>query len=158
MRSPRLALLASGAVTALLVPAISLGLPAGSASGAVSNACSFGQFPNAPGGDSGLSVSCTFASSPGSAETIEDFPQAQWHDGAAWDVTGAVTTSGSATVTASAGHFNAATDINDTISGTGIPADSFIVGVASPTSITLNNKATVSEAADKLVINNSDSR
>ena len=158
MRSPRLALLASGAVTALLVPAISLGLPAGSASGAVSNACSFGQFPNAPGGDSGLSVSCTFASSPGSAETIEDFPQAQWHDGAAWVVTGAVTTSGSATVTASTGHFKASTDINDTISGPGIPADSFIVGVASPTSITLNNKATLSESADKLTINNSTTR
>jgi hypothetical protein len=158
MRSPKLALFASGAVTVLLVPAISLGLPASPASAQISNACSFGQFPNAPGGDSGLSVSCTFASSPGSAETIEDFPQAQWHDGASWAVTGAVTTSGSATVTASTGHFNASTDINDTISGTGIPADSFIVAVASPTSITLNNKATLSESADKLTINNSDTR
>jgi len=159
MHGSRFALLASGAVMALAVPTVALGLPVtGSASASITDGCNFGQFPNSPGGMSGLQVACTFAESPGSAETIEDFPQAVWHDGASWAVTGAVTTALSATVTAATGHFNAATDINDTISGLGIPADSFITTVVSPTQITLNNKATVSESADKLTINNSTTR
>ena len=52
------------------------------------------------------------------------------------------------TVTATTAHFNAATDINDTIA-TGllppIPANTFIIAVNSPTSVTLNHNASVSK-------------
>jgi len=159
MRRSRLALLAPGAVLALGLPVMAAGMPSGSAGAAISDACSFGQYPNAPGGQSQLQVNCTFTNAGSSSnETIEDFPQAVWHDGAAWHLTDGVTTSGSATVTSASGHFNAATDINDTISGTDIPADSFIIAVNSATSITLNNKATAAKTGDTLTINNSDTR
>jgi len=134
-------------------------MPSGSAGAAITNGCSFGQYPNAPGGQSQLAVNCTFTNAGSSSnETIEDYPQAVWHDGAAWHLTGAVTTAGSPTVTAASGHFSAATDINDTISGTNIPANSFIVAVNSATSITLNNKASAATSAGTLTIDNSDTR
>ncbi len=163
MRRSRLALLAPGAVLALGLPVMAAGMPSGSAGAAVTDGCTFGQYPNVPGGQSQLQVSCTFTNADSSSnETVEDFPQAVWHDGAAWQVTGAATTSGSATVTAAAGHFNAATDINDTISGpsgtTFIPADSFIVAVNSPTSVTLNNKVAATKTGQTLTIDNSDTR
>jgi hypothetical protein len=108
-------------------------------------------------------VNCTFTNAGSSSnETIEDFPQAVWHDGASWMATGVSTTSGSATVTAAAGHFNAASDINDTVSGpagsTFIPANSFIVAVNSPTSVTLNNKAAATKTGTTLTIDNSSTR
>ena len=109
-----------------------------------------------------MAVNCTFAGSPGSSETIEDYPQAVWHDGASWTATGVSTTSGSATVTATSAHFNAASDINDTVSGPSgtsfIPADSFIVAVNSPTSVTLNNKAAATKTGETLTIDNSSTR
>ena len=164
MRGSRFALLAPGAVMALMLPVMVLGVPAGTA-GAISNACSFSQYPNAPGGMSGLAVNCTFATSPGSSETVEDYPQAVWHDGASWQVKDGVTTSGSATITSASAHFNAATDINHTVSGPNtafglipIPADSFIIAVNSPTSVTLNHNATASKTAVVLTINNSTTR
>jgi len=158
MRGSRFALLVPGAVMALVLPVTVLGAPAG-ATGVSTNACGFGQYPNAPGGQSQLSVNCTFTNAGSSSnETVEDFPDAVWHNGAAWHVTDGVTTALSPTVTSASGHFNAATDINDTISGLGIAADSFIIAVNSPTSITLNNKATMSKTADTLTISNSATR
>ena len=159
MHRSRLALLAPGAVLALGLPVMALGLSSGSAGAAITDGCDFGQYPNAPGGQSQLQVNCTFTNADSSSnETIEDFPQAVWHDGAAWKLTDGVTTAGSATVTSASGHFNASTDINDTISGLGISADSFIIAVNSPTSVTLDNKATLSKTADALTIDNSDTR
>ncbi len=163
MRGSRFALLAPGAVMALTLPVMVLGLPAGSAGAAISNACSFGQYPNVPGGQSQLQVNCTFTNTGSSSnETLEDFPQAVWHNGAAWTATGAVTTSGSATVTSASAHFNAATDINHTVSGPAlfspIPANSFIIAVNSPTSVTLNHNATASKTGLTLSINNSSTR
>jgi hypothetical protein len=146
---------------ALLLPLMVFGLPSGSASAAVTNGCNFGQFPNVPGGQSQLTVNCTFTNAGSSSnETVEDFPQAVWHNGAAWTVAGGVTTVGSQTVTStsSLAHFNAATDINDTISGLGIPADSFIIAVNSPTSVTLNTNAAASHTGDTLTINNTSTR
>jgi hypothetical protein len=140
------------------------GLPfAGSAGAAITNACSFGQFPNVPGGQSQLQVNCTFTNTGSSAsETVEDYPQAVWHNGAAWHLADGVTTSGSATVTSATGHFNAATDLNHTLAGPAIlgpiPANSFIIAVNSPTSVTLNNKATASKTAVSLTISNSSTR
>jgi hypothetical protein len=159
MRGSRFALLAPGAVMALLLPALVLGLPSGSASAAVTNACNFGQFPNAPGGQSALTVNCTFTNAgTSSSNTIEDFPQAVWHNGAAWTVTGGATTLGSPTVTSTSGHFNAATDINHTISGGGIAPDSFIIAVNSATSVTLNHNATATKSAEILTVENSSIR
>ncbi len=166
MRGSRFTLLASGAVMALAVPVTALGLGSGSAGAAITNACSFGQYPNAPGGQSQLQVNCTFTNAGSSSnETVEDFPQAVWHDGAAWHVTDGVTTSGSATVTSASAHFNAATDINHTVSGPDtifglipIPADTFIIAVNSPTSVTLNHNATASKTGITLTINNSSTR
>jgi hypothetical protein len=137
------------------------GLPSGSASAAVTNGCNFGQFPNAPGGQSGLTVNCTFTNAgTSSSNTIEDFPQAVWHNGAAWTVIGGATTSGSPTVTSTSAlsHFKAATDINHTISGGGIPADSFIIAVNSASSVTLNHDATSTKSAETLTIENSSIR
>jgi hypothetical protein len=161
MRGSRFALLVPGAVTALLLPVMVLGLPSGSASAAITNGCNFGQFPNAPGGQSALTVNCTLTNAGTSSnETIEDFPQAVWHDGAAWTVTGGATTVGSPTVTSTSAlaHFNAATDINHTISGGGIPADSFIIAVNSASSVTLNHNATLTKSAETLTIENSSIR
>jgi len=159
MHRSRLALLAPGAVLALGLPVMALGLSSGSVGAAISDGCNFGQYPNAPGGQSQLSVNCTFTNADSSSnETIEDFPQAVWHNGATWKLTDGVTTAGSATVTSASGHFNASTDINHTISGLYIPADSFIIAVNSPTSVTLDNKATLSKTADTLLISNSSTR
>lgn len=163
MHRSRLALLAPGAVLALGLPVMAAGIPSGSAGAAVTNGCSFGQYPNVPGGESQLQVNCTFTNAGSSSnETIEDFPQAVWHDGASWMATGVSTTSGSATVTAAPGHFNAASDINDTVSGpagsTFIPANSFIVAVNSPTSVTLNNKVAATKTGTTLTIDNSSTR
>ncbi len=159
MRGSRLALLVSGAVMALAVPVTALGVGSGPVGAAITNACSFGQYPNSPGGQSQLQVNCTFTNTGSSSnETVEDFPQAVWHDGAAWQATGGTTTSGSPTVTVTSGHFNAATDINDTVSGTDIAPDSFVIAVNSATSITLNHNATGSKTGVTLTINNSTTR
>jgi hypothetical protein len=139
--------------------ALALALPFASPASGIINACSFGQFPNAPGGQSGLKAACTFGNlAVKPTQTIHDFPQAAWHNGAAWKVTDGVTTAASATVTAASGHFNAATDINHTISGLGIAPNSFIVTVNSPTSVTLNKAATATVAAHAVLIENSDIR
>ena len=140
------------------VALFALALPFANPASAIFNSCSFGQFPNTPGGQSGLKMACTFgnlATSP--KQTVHDFPLAQWHNGAAWKVTG-VTATGNTTVTAAAGHFNAETDINHTISGLGIAPNSFIVAVNSPTSITLNKAAVGNWPASALLIENSSIR
>jgi len=163
MHRSRLALLAPGAVLALMLPVMG-GLPfAGSASAAISNGCSFGQYPNVPGGQSQLSVNCTFTNTgSSSSETVEDFPQAVWHNGAAWHLADGVTTLGSATVTSATGHFNAATDLDHTVAGPAVAspvaANSFIIAVNSPTSVTLNHNATASKTAVSLTISNSSTR
>jgi hypothetical protein len=166
MRGSRFALLATGAVMALGLPVMA-GLPfAGSAGAAVTNGCSFGHYPNVPGGQSQLQVNCTFTNTGSSAsETVEDFPQAVWHNGAAWHLADGVTTIGSATVTSATGHFNAATDLNHTVAGpttifgpSPIPANAFIIAVNSPTSVTLNHNATASKTAVSLTISNSSTR
>jgi hypothetical protein len=54
--------------------------------GAVTNACTNGMFPNQPGSNSALSIACTLTTATGgagNAYSIEDFPEAVWHRGAA---------------------------------------------------------------------------
>jgi hypothetical protein len=146
------------------------------AAGAVTNNCAspggVSEFPNTPAGQSNLQVSCVLTTTTGASSQFyntEDFPQAVWHVGAGRIVTGS-TTSGSKTITLSAGAFTAA-DINHgisgysastpldlTLAGSDLPAGTFIVSVASATSATLNAAATATGSAKKWTIENSDSR
>jgi hypothetical protein len=133
---------------------------AGPATAAVVDACSIGQYPNAPAGQSNLKAACTFTSaSVGSSTTIVDSPLAMWHNGAAWTQAGAVITSGSNIVTAATGHFQAS-DFHHTISNgaVGIVNGSFITAVNSPTSITISMKATSSVSGQTVKIENTTAR
>src|SRR5471032_3013083 len=90
------------------------------AAAVVTNACTNGMFPNQPGGNSELSLACTLTTATGgagNAYSIEDFPDAVWHRGAA-RVTAADgnITDGSAVVTSATGRF-AATDVDHIIAG-----------------------------------------
>jgi hypothetical protein len=104
-------------------------------------------------------VSCTFTNLAASSnETVEDFPQAVWHNGAAWTVT-ANTVAGSTTINAATGHFNAATDINHPISGGVAPfltlkANTFIVAVNSPTQAVLSQAALLTKTGAVLTVDN----
>jgi len=141
---------------ALALPVVTLALPVAPA-GAIFNACTFGQYPNAPGGPSQLSVDCTFGNlATSSSQTIEDYPQAVWHNGAAWSVIAHIV-SGTAVVNAAAGHFNAATDVNHTVTGLGIPPDTFIIQVTNATQVVLNATATATSLS-KMTIDNSTTR
>ncbi len=127
-----------------------------------SNACAFDSFPNIPGGSSELAIRCTLTSAiggSGSSYRVEDLPYANWHTGAGRSITTTLATSAtSAVITASAAHF-AAQDVNDVISGPGIPSNTFIKAVTTTTA-TLNKvvgSPGVAKGA-KLTVNNSDGR
>ena len=109
-----------GVVTALAVPL-------GGTAGAVTTTCTTGMYPNAPEAQSGLKSACThLAAAVSSTPVIHDFPNAQWHSGAARKITGAaITALGVVTGTALQAHF-AVGDVNHGISGPGIPVGSFI--------------------------------
>jgi len=111
---------------ALALASLIVASPAGAV---VANSCAtagsggISMFPNTPGGQSNLKVSCTLTTATGFASHFyktEDFPQAQWHFGAGRQVTGN-TTSGSPNIVLTAGHL-AATDVNHPISGFGSSA------------------------------------
>ena len=165
MRGSRFALLAPGAVMALVLPVMVLGC-ASRYCGRDNQRVQLRSVPERTGGSEPAPGELhVHQSGPASNETVEDYPQAVWHDGAAWHghrrrhhfrkPDGHVTSA----------HFNAATDINHTVSGPDtvfglipIPADSFIIAVNSPTSVTLNHNATGSKTAVSLTINNSTTR
>ena len=129
---------------------------------AASNACAFDTFSNVPGASSELAIRCTLTTATGGAGTayrIEDLPYANWHSGAGRSITTtAATASTSATITASAGHF-AAQDVNDVISGPGIPGNTFIKSITATTAV-LNHAVGSPGVANgaHLTVNNSDGR
>jgi len=153
-----------------------------SPAGAIVNGCAspggISQFPNAPAGQSNLKVSCTLTTATASTSQFyktEDFPQAQWHQGAGRIVTGN-STSGSATITLTVGHFSA-NDVNHPISGfgssaslnrgttpalaltaSGLPAGVFIKTFTNATTAVLNKAATGTFTARKWTIENTTSR
>jgi len=155
-----------------------------SPAGAVANSCAtagsqgIAMYPNTPAGQSNLKVSCTLTTPTAFGSQFyktEDFPQAQWHLGAGRIVTGN-TTSGSATITLTAGHFSAA-DVNHPISGfgssvslnggatpaaaltaSGLPAGVFIKTFTNATTAVLSKAATGTFTARKWTIENSSSR
>ena len=154
MRRSTIALLAPFAALALAVPVVTLGLPATPA-GAIVNACTFGQYPNAPGGASQLSVACSFGPfATSSSMTIEDYPQAVWENGATGSLP-VVTTAGSNVInengTAPPGFDTA--EINHPLTGFLVPAHTFITQVLSPTQAVLNNPATAT-GTEPLAIDN----
>jgi hypothetical protein len=118
------------------------------AAGAVTNACTNGMFPNQPGGNSELSIACTLTTATGgagNAYTIEDFPDAVWHTGAA-RVSGADghITAASATVTSATARFVPG-DVDHIISGGlpgfALPSGTFIKTFVNATTVTINAPA-----------------
>jgi len=116
--------------------------------------CSFGQYPNVPGGQSQLTVACTFGFFEASSfQTIEDFPQAVWHNGMGRQLDAQTTAGSNVLIAASPGDFTAA-DINHPISdpeklgSTALPPlqpNTFITAVDSPTQVELNKPASFTE-------------
>ncbi|MDP9335056.1 MAG: hypothetical protein M3Q30_17340 [Actinomycetota bacterium] len=153
-----------------------------SPAGAVVNGCAapggISMFPNAPGGQSNLKVSCiltTASAFTSQTYKVEDFPQAVWHVGAGHPVTGS-TTSGSPNIVLTAGHFSAK-DVNHGISGfsastslnggttpalaltaSALPAGVFIKTFTDATHAVLNQNATATATGKKWTVENSDSR
>ena len=129
---------------AFVATAAFIGPLASVAGAAPINQCSNGMFPNQPGGNSGFAIACTLTTATGgqgNAYSIEDFPDAVWHRGAA-RVTAADgnITAGSAIVTSATGRFTAA-DVNRTISGGLLPSGTFIKLFNNATTVTINGAA-----------------
>jgi hypothetical protein len=140
---------------AFVATAALMGPLAGGASAAPINQCTNGMFPNQPGGNSGFAIACTLTTATGAqgnAYSIEDFPDAVWHRGAA-RVTAAdgTITAGSATVTSATGRFSAA-DVNRTISGGLLPAGTFIKTFNNATTVTINAVAPVGSTTSTAVL------
>lgn len=160
MRRPKFGsvLCAVAIATASAVPLFAA--PAGAA---VTNTCTTGgagisQYPNDPGGQSSLRVSCTFTTATATSSTfwkVEESPEVVWHPGAGRTVVETSTTTN--TVTSAAGHFSATADLNHPISGLGIPGRAFIISV-SGTTATLNVSGVVAHAGATLIVENSDAR
>ena len=130
---------------------------------APANGCDFDNFPSIPGSNSELAIQCTLTTATGGAGNsyrVEDLSYAQWHSGEGRPIlTTAATLTGSAVVTAAAAHF-LAQDVNDTISGPGVPANAFIRTVTSATQVTLNLVTASPGIANgaHLIVNNTDGR
>ncbi|HEY5171348.1 MAG TPA: hypothetical protein VIK54_06435, partial [Acidimicrobiia bacterium] len=172
-----------GLLAAVLAAAtIVLAAPAG----AIVNACTVSMWPNLPGGQSNLKQNCTETTATGTVgghglgalgqeTSLEDFPQAIWHFGAARAITASAnnaagtaatgTASASTCITSATGHFKAA-DLNHGISGTNIPARTIIVAVNPTAPCTAANQATINVnlaankvlSGDTLLVENSDGR
>ena len=104
------------------------------------NACDFDNSPSIPGSTSELAINCTLTTATGGSGNsyrVEDLPYATWHSGAGRGVkTSAATAPASAVITSATGHF-AQQDVNNKISGPGIPSNAFIKSVSGNTA-TLN--------------------
>src|SRR5438552_11456968 len=105
---------------ALALASLIVASPAGAVVDSCATAGSGGisMFPNTPGGQSNLKVSCTLTTADAFSSKFyksEDFPQAVWHFGGGRQVTG-TTTSGSPNIVLTAGHL-ASTDVDHPISG-----------------------------------------
>jgi hypothetical protein len=126
---------------AIVAAATLMGPLALRASAAPTNACTNGMFPNQPGGNSELSIACTLTTATGgagNAYTIEDFPEAVWHRGAARvSAADGNITAGSATVTSATARFVAG-DVNHIIAGGLLPAGTFIKTFTSATTVQIN--------------------
>jgi hypothetical protein len=162
----------------LAVVVVALGgmlVPAAAARADGNNTCKFDTFPNAPGGSSELAVGCFLTSAIGGAGNkyvIEDFPQAHWHTGAARTATASAANAVGGTagtcVSSTDAHF-LGVDINNGISGAGIPSNTFINAIGPATSgtpacvagqarISANLAAGAIAMSEPLLIDNSDGR
>ena len=158
-----------------LVAIVGTLVPAGTAGADGNNTCKFNTFPAAPAGSSELAIGCFLTSAVGSAGNkyvIEDYPQAHWHQGSARKATAsAANAAGGAAgtcVSSTTAHF-LASDVNNGISGTNIPSNTFInaIGPASsgvPACVAGQARISANILAGKIALNapllieNSDSR
>ncbi len=154
-------------VAALALPIATLATPA---TAAPVNACTTSEYAALPASQSELKIACTLTTASatvGQYNKIEDFSagvgaagraEAVWHVGAARTVTTSAATAPNGTViTAATGHFSNA-DLNNGISGPGIPARAFIKAIT-PTTATLNIPSTAGVASGaNLLLENSDGR
>lgn len=165
---------------ALALASLIVANPAGAVVDSCATAGSGGisMFPNSPGGQSNLKVSCTLTTATGFSSHFyktEDFPQAVWHFGGGRQVTGS-TTSGSPNIVLTVGHL-ASTDLNHPISGfassvslnggatpaaaltaSGLPAGVFIKTFTDATHAVLNANATGTFTGRKWTLENTTSR
>jgi hypothetical protein len=157
-------------IGALLVPA---GIGTAGADG--NNTCKFDTFPTAPGGSSELAVGCFITSAIGGAGNkyiIEDYAQAHWHQGSARsavvDTPNAAGGAQGTCIASASAHF-LAVDINNPVSGPGIPSNAFINAIGPAASgvpacvlgearISANLPAGTVAASAPLLIENSDAR
>jgi len=154
-------------VAALALPIATLATPAAAAP---VNACTTSEYAALPASQSELKIACTLTTASatlGQYNKIEDFSagvgaagraEAVWHVGAARTVTTTAATAPNGTViTAAQGHFTTA-DINNGISGPGIPGRAFIKAITATTA-TLNIPSTAGVAIGaNLLVENSDGR
>ena len=138
-----------------IVAAATLMGPLALRAGAITNACTNGMFPNQPGGNSELSIACTLTTATGgggNAYTIEDFPDAVWHQGAArLSAADGNITAGSATITSATARF-AATDVNHIIAGGLLPTGTFITAFTNATTVQINAVAPVGSTTTTAVL------
>lgn len=143
---------------ALLAP---LAVPAGATNPTLTS-CSTETFPTSWGSASNVKWACHFMSAAaGSSQTMHDYPQAVWHNGAARTAT-ASWTSGGTTLTATNGHFTSA-DVNHIITDTGavaagLPTYVFIKSVTDSTHVELNKPVTANGTNRAIKIENSSIR
>jgi len=144
-----------------IVAAATLMGPLALRAGAVTNACTNGMFPNQPGGNSELSIACTLTTATGgagNAYTIEDFPEAVWHKGAArLSAADGHITAGSATVTSATARFVAG-DVNHIIAAAGLPTGTFIKTFTNATTVQTSAVATATSTTAVITIENGTGR
>ncbi len=140
---------------AIVAAATLMGPLALRATAAPTNACTNGMFPNQPGGNSELSIACTLTTATGgagNAYTIEDFPEAVWHKGAArLSAADGNITAGSATVTSATARFVAG-DVNHIIAGGLLPTGTFIKTFTNATTVQINAVAPVGSTTTTAVL------
>jgi len=153
-------------VAALALPVVTL---AATPAGAIANACTTSEFGNLPAGQSELKVACTLTTASalvGVYNKIEDFSfgagaagraEAVWHVGAARNATLAASAASTTITSTGDAHFTVA-DINNGISGAGIPARAFIKAVTNATTAVLNLSTSGIAASTPVLIENSDGR
>jgi hypothetical protein len=147
---------------------------AGPAGAAVTDNCNapggISMFPDVPGGQSNLSIACQVSTSTGATSSFyntEDFANVVWHWGSGRVLT-VNTTSASAAIVATAGHFSVA-DVGRGISGyqaskplnataTPIKPRAFIKTVTDATHATMNLTASASVTGTKVNVEGSTSR
>jgi hypothetical protein len=144
-------------LTGLTAAALAAGMSfiAGPAGAVLANACTEGMNPAMQSQASSLHVDCTFTSTGiSSSITINDYPTAAWHSGAARSVNVNDGTVGVTTITSAATSAQVAistSDINHSIEAPGVAPGSFVVAVSGST-VTLSRKTVAGGGTGKVAL------